>query len=122
MRPDGTVEHDVGVIRSADLLVNPNASSAQVNMTLGMNTYGQRQGGDLTASGSATLSTNTTNFAGNLTVFDCAPSCNQHYGTFNGLLIGASAEHAGLSVGINHPEFGGIGASAVLDRGANAAP
>ena len=121
MRPDGTVEHDVGLIKSADLTVDPNAGNASVNMTLGMNTYGQRQGGDLTASGSGNLSSNSTNFTGNILAQDIA-SGSEHSGTFNGMLIGASAERAGLSIGIVHPEFGGIGASAVLDRGANTVP
>ena len=122
MRPDGTVEHDVGVIRSADLSVDPNAGSVSIGMTIGMNTYGQRQGGDLSASGSMGLSPNSSNFTGNMSVQDCVTSCSEFSGSVSGMLIGAKAERAGLSIGFVHPDFGGVGASAVLDRGANTVP
>ena len=121
MRPDGTAEHDVGLIKSADLSVDPNAGSAFVNMNIAMNAYGQQQAADLSASSSMSLSPNSTNFTGNMSVQDTA-SGNEYSGSASGMLIGTNAERAGLSIGFVHPDFGGVGASAVLDRGANTVP
>ena len=65
------------------------------------------------------LSPNSTAFAGPGTVVD---SSTQYAADINGMLIGGNAERAGLSVGFVHPDFGGVGASAILDRGANTTP
>ncbi len=119
MRPDGSVDHGAGQITLVDLSVDPNAATASVNMAIDMNAYGQRQTSPLTVYGSMDLSPNSTAFAGPGTVVD---SSTQYAADINGMLIGGNAERAGLSVGFVHPDFGGVGASAILDRGANTTP
>ena len=119
MRPDGSVDHGAGQITLADLSVDPNAAFATVSMAMEMNAYGSRQTSSLTVSGGMGLSPNSTAFAGPGTVVD---SSTQYAADINGMLIGGNAERVGLSVGFVHPDFGGVGASAILDRGANTTP
>lgn len=122
MRPDGSVDHGAGQITIADLSVDPNAAFATVSMAMEMNAYGQRQTSPLTVYGSMDLSPNSTAFAGSITAQDCLFECMQYAGNANGMLIGPNAERAGLSIGFVHPDFGGVGASAILDRGDNTTP
>ena len=123
MRPDGSVDHGAGQITSANLIVDPNAATASVNMNMNMNAYGQRQTSLLSVYGNMYLSPGTTDFSGgSVTMQDCFNECMQYAADANGMLIGPNAERAGLSVGFVHPSFGGVGASAVLDRGANTTP
>ena len=123
MRPDGSVDHGAGQITSADLSVDPNAATVSVNMNMDMNAYGQRQTSNLSVYGDMYLSPGSTDFSGgSVYMQDCLFECMQYAASANGMLIGPNAERAGLSVGFVHPDFGGVGASAVLDRGANTSP
>ena len=118
VRPDGFVDHTAGQVTSATLSVNPHDSVTSVNVGLKMTAYGARADTTLNPSGYMNLDANATSFSGTIQAYDGGPI----YGNASGMLLGPQADKAGLSIGLNHADFGAIGASAILDRGANTPP
>jgi len=120
VRPDGTLEHDVGYYNSASLYLQPSTGSATLQAQLQMlQGYGGEtpnysiQGNVPSASSGF--------FISNPIVTKCDQTgyCAQFSATARGFISGLNADRLGLSIGFVDGNQGALGSALVLDRGSN---
>ncbi|MFI0547004.1 MAG: hypothetical protein ACH34Y_08850 [Brachymonas sp.] len=120
VRPDATLQHDVGYYKYASFLLQPSTSSATLQAQLIFtDAYaGETPVYDLQSNFSLSYGSYVTSLP-IVTKCNVNNSCSQYSAALKGFLSGDNAERLGLSIGFVDGDQGVVGTALVLDRGSN---